>query len=423
MDRFVIRGGKPLAGTISVSGSKNASLPIAVAAAILGTTDSVIRNVPDLRDVQTLRRLLRHLGTETEYSPASHTLFVPASESLGVEAPYELVSQMRASIYVLGPLLARFGRAQVSFPGGCAIGTRPVDLHLRGMEALGAYVRVEHGYILAQARRLRGAEFSLRGPRGSSVGATANVMMAAVLAEGTTVVHDAAREPEIVDLGRFLNRMGARIEGLGSSTLVIQGVSTLRGAEHAVIPDRIEAASYLIAGAMTRGELRVSGAERRHLSAVLAKLTEADVWVDWEGDTCRVTVPNGIRSVDVTTDTYPGFPTDVQAQFMGLMCLGDGVSRIRERIFPDRFMHALELQRLGANIQLGEGEAIVRGVPYLTGAPVMAGDLRAGMVLILAGLVARGETVVSRVYHVDRGYERVEEKLRAVGADIVRVSE
>lgn len=421
MDKFVIRGGAPLEGVIEVSGSKNAGLPIPIAAAILGTTDSRIENVPDLQDIHTMARLLGHLGTEVEFD--NGTLHLGASDSLSVEAEYDLVRRMRASIYVLGPLLARFGEARVSFPGGCAIGARPVDIHLRGMEALGATIEVEHGFIIAKAPKLRGAELSLMGPHGTSVGATANVMMAAVLAEGVTTIRDAASEPEIADLAGCLNAMGADVTGAGTPTITINGVTELHGAEYSLPPDRIESASYILAGAITRGDIRVRGAERRHLGAVLGKLTEADIWLDWEGKDVRVTVPNGIRSVDVTTGVYPGFPTDVQAQYMGLMCMAQGTARITETIFTDRFMHALELQRMGADISIDGAVATVKGVGRLTGAPVMTSDLRAGMVLVLAGLAAEGETTVSRVYHIDRGYERIEEKLRAVGADIVRVND
>ncbi|MBT3267306.1 UDP-N-acetylglucosamine 1-carboxyvinyltransferase [Candidatus Poribacteria bacterium] len=421
MDRFVIRGGAPLAGVIPVSGSKNAGLPIPVAAAILGTTDSRITNVPELQDIHTMARLLRHLGSPVEVGDG--VLDIGAADSLNVEAEYDLVRRMRASIYVLGPLLARFGEARVSFPGGCAIGARPVDIHLRGMEALGASIEVEHGFIIAKATKLRGADMSLMGPQGTSVGATANVMMAAVLAEGVTTIRDAAVEPEVADLAGCLTAMGARIEGAGTRTIAIEGVGELHGADYALPPDRIESASYILAGAITRGDIRVRGAERRHLGAVLGKLTEADIWLDWEGKDVRVTVPNGIRSVDVDTGVYPGFPTDVQAQYMGLMCMAQGKARIVENIFTDRFMHALELQRMGADIQINGNVATVTGVDRLTGAPVMASDLRAGMVLVLAGLAAEGETVVSRVYHIDRGYERIEEKLRAAGADIQRVSD
>ena len=420
MDRFTIRGGNPLEGSIEISGSKNASLPIAVAAGILAVSESRISNVPDLRDIQTLMGVLRHLGVSIEYSDG--TLHVGPSDSLQVEAPYDLVRRMRASVYVLGPLLARFGRARVSFPGGCAIGARPVDLHLRGMEALGASIRVEHGFIIAEADRLKGAEFDLEGPRGPSVGATANTLMAAVLAEGRSVIRGAAMEPEIVDLAQFLKAMGAQIEGAGTPMIVVHGVSELRGAEYRTAPDRIEAASYLAAGAITRGDLSIRGAERKHMGAVLGKLTEADIWIDWSGKDARVTVPNGIRAVDVETATYPGFPTDAQAQYMTLMCLSEGKCAIEENIFTERFMHALELQRMGARIDISGSRAVVTGVDSLTGAPVMASDLRAGMALVLAGLAAKGETTVSRVYHIDRGYERIEEKLSAVGADIRRVS-
>lgn len=421
MDKLLIRGGKPLEGVLEVSGSKNATLPIAVAAGILGTTNSRIQNVPDLQDIKTLCGVLNHLGVPTQYDDG--TLHIQAAETLGIEAPYDLVRKMRASIYVLGPLLARFGRARVSFPGGCAFGPRPVDLHLKGMEALGAEVRIEHGYIVAEAQRLRGAEFSLMGPQGSSVGATANVLMAAVLADGTTVIHDAAKEPEVTDLIDCLNLMGADIAGEGTDTLTIRGVSSLHGVDYSVIPDRIEAGTFLIAAAITRGDVRVRGANRKHLSSVLGKLTEADIWLDWTGKECHVTVPNGIRSVDVETAVYPGFPTDMQAQFMGLMCLAQGTCAMTEGIYLERFNHALELQRMGANIRLDGSMAYVSGVPELSGAPVMASDLRAGAVLALAGLAARGETVLSRVYHIDRGYEHIERKLAAVGADIQRISD
>lgn len=421
MDKLAIRGGKALEGSIQISGSKNATLPIAVAAGILGASESRIHNVPNLQDIHTLMGVLRHLGVEIEY--ADGTLHVDSPTPLSVEAPYDLVRRMRASVYVLGPLLARFGKARVSFPGGCAIGARPVDLHLRGMEALGASIRIEHGYILAEADRLRGARFNLEGPRGASVGATANTLMAAVLAEGHTEIQCAAMEPEIVDLADFLTRMGAKIDGAGTPVISVEGVSELRGTDYNAPPDRIEAASYLAAGAITRGNIRILGAERKHMGAVLGKLTEADIWIDWTGNDAQVTVPNGIRSVDVETATYPGFPTDAQAQYMALMCLAEGRCEIVENIFTERFMHALELQRMGAQIAAAGSRAVVTGVESLTGAPVMASDLRAGMALVLAGLAAKGETIVSRVYHIDRGYERIEEKLAAVGADIRRIRE
>ena len=419
MDKFIINGGKRLEGTISISGSKNATLPIAVAAAILADGASVIHNVPNLRDVDTLCAVLEVLGATTKHK--NGTLYIEPINRIAYEAPYDLVRKMRASIYVLGPLAARLGKAKVSFPGGCAIGPRPIDLHLKGLERLGAEIRIEEGYIIAEANRLVGAEMDLRGHRGPSVGATANVMMAATLAEGTTIIRSAAREPHIADLARFLNAMGADIEGIGTSVLKIHGVKQLRGTEYTVTPDDIETGTFMVAGAITKGDVFVKNALPEHLEAVSKKLREAGVQLDWEDDGVRVTTPRQLQAVDVRTEAFPGFPTDMQAQMMGLLSVTPGISVITENIHTDRFMHVSELNRIGADIRVEGNNAVVYGVPKLSGAPVMASDLRAGAVLVLAGMVSEGKTVVSRVYHIDRGYESIEKKLASIGADIIRV--
>lgn len=419
MDRLIINGGKQLEGTISVSGSKNATLPIAVAASILADTSSVIHNVPNLNDIDSLCAVLEVLGATTKLE--NSTLYIEPGDRVAYEAPYDLVRKMRASIYVLGPLVARLGMAKVSFPGGCAIGPRPVDLHLKGLLQLGANIEVDSGYIVAQADQLVGAEIYLRGPHGSSVGATANVMMAATLAEGTTIMRGAACEPEIADLANFLNAMGADIEGIGTSNLTIRGVRQLHGTEYTVIPDRIEAGTFMVAGAITKGDVFVKGAPAQHLGAPSEKLIEAGVQLDWADDGVRVSTPRELQAVNIATDTYPGFPTDMQAQMMGLLSIAPGISNITEGIYLDRFMHASELNRMGADIRVEGNHAVVRGKPRLSGAPVMASDLRAGAVLVLAGMAAVGETAVSRIYHIDRGYEGIEKKLAGIGADIVRV--
>ena len=421
MDRLIINGGKQLEGTISVSGSKNATLPIAVAAAILGDSSSVIHNVPNLNDIDSLCAVLEVLGATTKLE--NSTLYIEPGDRVTYEAPYDLVRKMRASIYVLGPLVARLGMAKVSFPGGCAIGPRPVDLHLKGLQQLGTDIEVDSGYIIARANRLAGTEMYLRGPQGSSVGATANVMMAATLAEGTTTIRGAACEPEVAALADFLNTMGADIEGAGTSTLTIHGVRQLRGTEYTVISDRIEAGTFMIAGAITRGDVFVKNAPAQHLGATSAKLMEAGVQLDWADDGVRVRTPRELQAVDIATGTYPGFPTDMQAQMMGLLSITPGISNITEGIYLDRFMHASELNRMGADIRVEGNHAAVRGKPRLSGAPVMASDLRAGAVLVLAGMAAAGETVVSRIYHIDRGYEGIEKKLAGIGADIIRVSD
>ncbi len=421
MEKLIVKGGTRLQGTIPVSGCKNAVLPIAVAAAILGDGVSVLHNVPNLTDVKTLSAVLEGLGATTKLK--NSTLYIQPISHLEYEAPYELVRKMRASIYVLGPLVAKLGRAKVSFPGGCAIGPRPIDLHIRGLAHLGAEVTVESGYIYAQTERLLGTEMYLMGQHGPSVGATANVMMAATLAEGTTVIRGAACEPHISDLACFLNAMGADIEGIGTSVLTIRGVKQLRGTEHTVISDDIEAGTFIVAGAITRGDVYVKGITPQQIPAISEKLIEAGVELDWDDEGVRVTTPHEIRGIDVTTAPFPGFPTDMQAQIMGLLCLASGTSVITENVHTDRYIHAAELNRMGANIMLDGSKAVISGVSKLSGAPVMASDLRAGAVLVAAGMAAAGETVVSRIYHIDRGYESIEEKLNNVGANIRRVSD
>jgi len=418
VDRIRIKGGRPLNGTIPISGAKNAVLAL-MPAAVLTDGALTLSNVPNLADVQTMTALLRELGMDVAHDAAarSTTISGPASAH---EAPYDIVRKMRASVLVLGPLVARHGIARVSLPGGCAIGTRPVDLHLKGLEAMGATIAVEGGYIEARA-----PAGGLRGTRiifpVVSVGATENLLMAATLAQGETELVNAAREPEIEDLALCLMRMGARIEGIGTDRLRIQGVTSLSGAEHPVVTDRIEAGTYACAAAITGGEVLLGGARLDHLGAVARVLREAGVGVAEEPAGLRVSRMNGLHGVDVVTEPFPGFATDMQAQFMALMCVAQGASMVTETIFENRFMHVPELARMGARINVHGASAIVRGVPALSGAPVMATDLRASVSLVLAGLAARGETIVNRVYHLDRGYERLEEKLAAVGADVERM--
>ena len=421
MEKLIVKGGTRLEGTIPISGCKNAVLPIAVAAAILGDGVSVLHNVPDLTDVNTLRAVLEGLGATTKLK--NSTLYIEPINHLEYEAPYELVRKMRASIYVLGPLVAKLGKAKVSFPGGCAIGPRPIDLHIRGLEHLGAEVTVQQGYIYAQAERLTGTEMYLMGQYGPSVGATANIMMAATLAEGTTVIRGAAREPHVSDLAHFLNAMGADIEGIGTSVLTIQGVKHLHGTEHTVISDDIEAGTFMVAGAITKGDVYVQGITEQQLPAVSEKLVAAGIELDWDANGVRVTTPREIKSIDVRTEPFPGFPTDMQAQIMGILCLATGISVISENVHTDRFIHAAELNRMGADIMLDGSKAVINGVRSLSGAPVMASDLRAGAVLVAAGMAAAGETVISRVYHIDRGYESIERKLNDIGANITRVND
>jgi UDP-N-acetylglucosamine 1-carboxyvinyltransferase len=421
MDKIRIRGGKSLHGRIEIGGAKNAALPI-LAAALLTAEPVVIDNVPALADIASMRRLLEMLGARIEQpQDAPRRLRLATDAITSTTADYELVRKMRASVLVLGPLLARTGEAKVSLPGGCAIGPRPVDLHLKGLEELGATIELREGYIHASARRgLRGARLRLALP---SVGATENLLMAATLADGETVIANAAREPEVADLGRCLVAMGALIEGIGTGTLTVRGVPRLRGATYAVLPDRIELGTYAMAAAITRGELELVGGRLDLIGTLAEKLEEAGVEVA-AGERGVVVRSNGAlpAGVDVMTQPYPGFPTDLQAQFMALMCIAEGAAMITEAIFENRFMHVPELMRMGARITVHGGSALVRGVPRLTGAPVMATDLRASVSLILAGLAAEGETVVNRVYHLDRGYERLTEKLVACGADIERVA-
>ena len=413
-----IAGGVSLHGEVRCSGAKNAALPI-MAAAILASEPVRLENVPRLADVSTQAQVLSSLGVRIEQADGG--MFLETVHSHLVRAPERLVRRMRASFCVLGPLLARRGRAVVPLPGGCNIGNRPVNLHLKGLTALGADLRLEHGYVVATARRLRGTEIDLRGPNGPTVTGTANVLSAAVLARGVTVLHGAAIEPEIVDLGRFLNALGARIEGLGTSTLRIEGVGQLGGATHRLIPDRIEAATLLMAAAISGGSATVAGVSPEHLAGVLEKLEAAGMSVASCGNcvtVARSASRQRLRAVDVIASPYPGFPTDLQAQWTALMSMADGVSTIRDRVFPCRFRHVAELHRLGATIRLGDGVATVEGVMRLSGARVTACDLRASAALVLAGLAAEGRTIIDRSYHLERGYERLDGKLRRLGARI-----
>ncbi|MGB0141671.1 MAG: UDP-N-acetylglucosamine 1-carboxyvinyltransferase [Luminiphilus sp.] len=419
MDYFQIRGGTPLQGRIPISGAKNAALPI-LAATLLTDKVSTLSNVPHLNDITTMVELLGALGADVAIDE-SMALQVSAAQLNNQRAPYELVKTMRASILVMGPLLARFGKAEVSFPGGCAIGSRPVDLHLKGFEAMGACIDVRDGYIVATTESgLKGCDFTFDTV---TVGGTENLLMAAVLAEGTTVLRNAAREPEITDLVAFLRGMGADIEGDDTSTLVIKGVSELVASHYSVMPDRIEAGTFLVAAAATRGRITVENANAEHLGIVLEKLRDAGVEVTVDGNTITADMTEGqLTSVDLITAPYPGFPTDMQAQFTALNVVAEGVGRITETIFENRLMQAHEMSRMGANITVDGHSVIIRGKSSIDGAPVMASDLRASASLVIAGLAAKGETHVDRIYHIDRGYERIEEKLQAVGADIVRKS-
>ena len=419
MDSLLIKGGVPLHGEVSISGAKNAVLPI-MAATLLTREKCVIRRVPNLSDVQFMGRILSSLGATVKIEGDTVTV---RSAKPGPMGDYDLIRQMRGSICILGPLLGRLRHARVSLPGGCVIGTRPIDLHLKGMEALGAELTIERGYIEAKAKRLIGSDIFLGGRAGPTVLGTANVMMAAVLAEGVTTIESAACEPEVVDLGYFLNKMGARIVGAGSPTITITGVKELHGAEHEVIPDRIEAATFAIAAAATDGEVTIHGSRPDHLSAVLDKLKDAGVRVDRRGLTLKVRRNGSLKPVDITTQPYAGFPTDVQAQMMVLMAMTPGLGIITERIFESRFMHVSELARLGAEVCIEGPSAIVKGGRSLSGAPVMASDLRASAALVIAGMAARGTTLVSRIYHLDRGYEKIDQKLRGLGARIQRVPE
>jgi UDP-N-acetylglucosamine 1-carboxyvinyltransferase len=421
MDKLVIRGGNPLLGTVRISGAKNAALP-AMAAALLTEDPVILENIPQVRDIETERKLLAAMGAEVElgYGRAQHRTTICCRNLANAEASYDLVKTMRASTLVLGPLLARTGSARVSLPGGCAIGARPIDLHLKGLERLGAQISQEHGYIEARCERLQGARVVLEK---ITVTGTEDLLMAATLAEGETVLENCAREPEVVDLAGLLSKMGAQIEGAGTATIHVQGVDRLHGARHRIIPDRIEAGTYVIAGALTGGDLLVSGCEPRHLGALLQKLEECGVTVRTNGDSIRVMGDSPLQAADVVTEEYPGFPTDMQAQYMALATQAEGSSIVVENIFENRFMHAQELVRMGANVRIDGCRAVVRGKTPLSGAAVLASDLRASASLVIAALVADGETIIDRVYHLDRGYERIEEKLRGVGAQIRRIGE
>lgn len=419
MYSLVIKGGRPLEGEVHISGAKNSVLPI-LAATLLTREPCVIRRVPELSDVAFMARVLTSVGAKVRVQDGEITVQAPRVRGFG---DYELVRKMRGSICILGPLLARLGEARVSLPGGCVIGPRPIDLHLKGLRALGAEVTIEGGYVCARARRLHGTSLFLGGRAGPTVLGTANVMMAATLAEGVTVIESAACEPEIVDLANFLNAMGARIAGAGSPTITITGVSELHGAEHEVIPDRIEAATFAIAAAATRGEVTLRGSRPEHYHAVLDKLVEVGARVERRLGAVTVKGARRYRPADITTQPYAGFPTDAQAQMMVLLTQADGISLITERIYESRFMHVSELARLGADITLEGSTAVIKGPTPLSGAPVMASDLRASAALVLAGLVARGETRVKRIYHLDRGYEKIDEKLCQLGARVTRVQE
>jgi len=419
MDRIRIRGGRPLSGEIAIGGAKNAALPL-MAAAMLTDERLVLSNVPQLADIQTMSLLLAQHGLAVESVGNDGRILSLGGTITNTEAPYDIVRKMRASALVLGPLLARTGEARVSMPGGCSIGARPIDLHLKGLEQMGATFRLDGGYIDGRMTgRLRGATIVFPFV---SVGATENLLMAASLADGRTALANAAREPEIGDLARCLNAMGARIEGIDSDRLTIDGVARLRGATHAIIPDRIETGTYACAAAITGGEITLNNARLDHLGATIRILREAGVEIEQRPSGLRVRRLNGLHGADVMTEPYPGFPTDMQAQFMALMAVSDGAAMVTETIFENRFMHVSELNRMGARINVHGASAIVRGVSTLSGAPVMATDLRASVSLIVAGLAARGETVVNRVYHLDRGYEALEQKLAACGADIERLS-
>ncbi len=417
MDSFLIKGGVPLHGEVTISGSKNAVLPL-MAATLLTADTCVIRNVPDLSDVRFMGKILESLGAEVKFADGTVTIRAAKVKGFG---DYEMIRKMRGSICILGPLLARLREASVSLPGGCVIGTRPIDLHLKGLKALGAKLDIANGYINAKTKRLVGTMLFLGGRAGPTVLGTANIMMAATLAEGVTVIESAACEPEVCDVANFLVSMGAKITGIGSPTLTITGVDRLHGTDYEVIPDRIEACTFLCAAAATKGEVLVHGARPEHFAAVLDKLREAGVKVEPKAGALLVKSTARIKPTDVTTLPYAGFPTDVQAQFMALMCRAPGISVITERIFESRFMHVAELARLGAEISIEGPSAIVKGGRPLSGAPVMASDLRASAALVIAGLAATGTTQVHRIYHLDRGYERMEEKLRKLGARIERV--
>lgn len=418
MEKLKVTGGCRLKGEVKASGAKNAALPI-LAASLLTADDLVLHNVPHLSDIRTMGKLLSGLGMTVERPDDSETVRLNAKDLTTLTAPYELVKTMRASIVTLGPMLARFGEAKVSLPGGCAIGARPVDQHIKGLQALGAEVVIDHGYVVAKAKRLKGAHIVTDMV---TVTGTENLLMAATLAEGTTILENAAREPEVVDLANCLIAMGAKIRGAGTPVIEVEGVEQLHGATHSVLPDRIETGSFLVAALMTRGDVTVTHAAPHTLDIVLEKLKEAGATVQTGADWIRVSIDKRPQAVSVRTVPHPGFPTDMQAQFMALDTIAEGTGRITETIFENRFMHVPELQRLGANITVDGHTAVVTGVPELSGANVMATDLRASASLVIAGLVAKGETIVDRIYHLDRGYDHMEVKLASLGAQIERIA-
>lgn len=412
MPKIIVKKSAPLRGTVKIDGAKNAVLPI-IAATLLAEGKSVLKGVPNLRDVHVISDLLRHLGAEVTYEGT--TLTVDASNITTCEAPYELVRKMRASFLVMGPLLARFNHTKISMPGGCAIGTRPIDLHLKGFKSLGAEVEIDHGFVEAKTEKLTGNKLYLDFP---SVGATENIMMAAALAEGTTIIENAAEEPEIVDLANFLNEMGANVKGAGTNTIKIKGVESLNGAEHTVIPDRIEAATYMVAAAMTKGDITVENVLMEHLKPIIAKLRETGCEIIEMENAVRVIGPEVLKPIDIKTLPHPGFPTDVQAQFMAMLTIANGTAVVIETVFENRFMHVAEFNRMGADIKIEGRSAIVNGVDKLYGAKVNATDLRAGAALILCGLIAEGETQIGEIYHIQRGYVDIDKKIRALGGNI-----
>lgn len=417
MDRILIKGGRKLKGEVSISGSKNAALP-AMAACLLADSPCVLKNVPDLQDIKTMVAMLEFAGAEVKRVKGN--IHIDPKNFKGHTAPYDIVRKMRASIYVLGPMLAKFGGGEVSLPGGCAIGPRPVDLHLKGFEALGATISIQNGYVIAHVDKLKGSEMSLEGANGPSIGATCNTMMAASLAEGKTIIRGAAREPEVEALALMLKKMGAKISGMGTSNIEIEGVKKLNGVEYKIIPDRIETGTFMVAAAITKGDVLIKNCEPAHMTAVIDKLAEIGVPIEVSKKTIHVKPAKSFHPVSIRTLPYPGFPTDMQAQFSALLCLANGISTVHETIYEERFMHTSELSRMGANLHVKDSTATIEGVDKLSGAPVMASDLRASAALVIAGLVASGQTEILRVYHIDRGYEKIEEKLKALGTDITR---
>ncbi len=415
MEKLLIEGGVRLNGEVTIGGAKNAVLPI-MAASILNSGENIISNVPRLKDIITMGALLRRLGVDFQIE--GDKVFLRTDTINSIEAPYDLVKTMRAGVLVLGPLLARMGKAKVSLPGGCAIGARPINLHLMGLEKMGADITLSEGYVIAKAERLKGADIYFDIP---TVTGTENIMMAGALVDGVTTIENAAREPEVVDLANALILMGVGIEGAGTGTIRIKGANNLKPLNYSIIPDRIETGTFLVAAGISRGEIKIKGCNFSHLGSMVLKLRESGISIDQEDDGIMVKGPDRLNPVDVKTMPYPGFPTDMQAQFMALMCIADGVSLITESIFENRFMHVAELRRMGAQIEVEGATATVKGVPSLTGAPVMATDLRASASLVLAGLSAKGKTLIDRVYHLDRGYERIDEKLKLLGARIKRV--